>query len=101
LTEQDNTRGAAPVQALGTARIAALVDGVFAIVLTLLVLDLHAQHSTTQLQFSPKYEVSRLSSPLSLLASPSSASSGTATTWNCTSSSAPTACTLVSLSSFS
>ena len=39
MTEQNNTRDAAPGQALGTARVAALADGVFAIVLTLLVLD--------------------------------------------------------------
>jgi uncharacterized membrane protein len=50
LTEQRDTRGAAPVQVLGTTRVAALVDGVFAIVLTLIVLDLHAQHAATQVQ---------------------------------------------------
>lgn len=50
MSEQDNTRGAAPAQALGTARVAALADGVFAIVLTLLVLDLHVQHAATQVQ---------------------------------------------------
>jgi uncharacterized membrane protein len=50
MTEQDNTRDAAPVQALGTARVAALTDGVFTIVLTLLVLDLHTQHAATQMQ---------------------------------------------------
>ncbi len=50
MTEQNNTRDAAPGQALGTARVAALADGVFAIVLTLLVLDLHVQHAATQVQ---------------------------------------------------
>ncbi len=40
--------GTAPSQGLGTTRIAALTDGVFAIVLTLLVLDLHAPSATSQ-----------------------------------------------------
>jgi uncharacterized membrane protein len=37
-------------QALSTVRVAALTDGVFAIVLTLLVLDLHAPSAATQVQ---------------------------------------------------
>ncbi|MGH7879020.1 MAG: TMEM175 family protein, partial [Candidatus Binataceae bacterium] len=36
-----------PPQGLTTARVTALVDGVFAIVLTLLVLDLHAPTATS------------------------------------------------------
>jgi TMEM175 potassium channel family protein len=37
-------------QGLSTVRVAALTDGVFAIVLTLLVLDLHAPAAATQAQ---------------------------------------------------
>lgn len=47
-TDTDRAGGLAPT--LSTTRIAALADGVFAIVLTLLVLDLHAQHAATQAQ---------------------------------------------------
>ncbi|HVB79246.1 MAG TPA: TMEM175 family protein [Candidatus Binataceae bacterium] len=50
MTEQDSARGAAPMRALGTTRVATLADGIFAIALTLLVLDLHAQHAATQTQ---------------------------------------------------
>jgi uncharacterized membrane protein len=40
----------AQAQGLSTARVASLTDGVFAIVLTLLVLDLHAPTATSQAQ---------------------------------------------------
>jgi uncharacterized membrane protein len=48
LTEE--TPIAAQSQGLSTARVASLTDGVFAIVLTLLVLDLHAPTATSQAQ---------------------------------------------------
>ncbi len=41
---------AAPAHGLSTVRVAALTDGVFAIVLTLLVLDLHAPAASSQSQ---------------------------------------------------
>jgi uncharacterized membrane protein len=51
---ESNVIDDAPVTArsegLSTVRVAALTDGVFAIVLTLLVLDLHAPSAATQLQ---------------------------------------------------
>jgi uncharacterized membrane protein len=49
-TLMDDASVAAPSQGLSTVRVAALTDGVFAIVLTLLVLDLHAPTAATQAQ---------------------------------------------------
>lgn len=46
----DGTSAAVPSQGLSTVRVAALTDGVFAIVLTLLVLDVHAPSAATQAQ---------------------------------------------------
>jgi uncharacterized membrane protein len=46
----DDTPVTARSQGLSTVRVSALTDGVFAIVLTLLVLDLHAPAATTQVQ---------------------------------------------------
>lgn len=50
--DQRSTETALTVQSRGlsTARVASLTDGVFAIVLTLLVLDLHAPTATSQAQ---------------------------------------------------
>ncbi|MGH7840685.1 MAG: TMEM175 family protein [Candidatus Binataceae bacterium] len=43
-----------PPQGLTTARVTALVDGVFAIVLTLLVLDLHAPTATSRAELAAR-----------------------------------------------
>ena len=47
--DRESSSDARP-EGLGTGRIASLTDGVFAIVLTLLVLDVHAPAATTQAQ---------------------------------------------------
>jgi uncharacterized membrane protein len=54
--EMDETSPQASKQGLSTTRVAALTDGVFAIVLTLLVLDLHAPAASTYAQLLSELE---------------------------------------------